>query len=228
MEELDKEKLDKGNLFGDSVKLVDMPDGKTYLWPSYDIETVRYLSRFSNTPTNISQHVDHCGTMVQAGGNCGYYIKLFAEKFETVYTFEPDALNFLCLTANTHGLDNVIKFQGCVGNEKSLISTKRNDRQSGSTHVGEDPGKVPTFLIDELGLESCDLIQLDTEGFEYFGLLGAQQTIEKFRPVITIEWCQPWAARYGVTYEMITDFLTPYGYQRIAKYDADQVFKVVK
>lgn len=228
MEELDKEKLHKGNLFGDLIKLVDMPDGETYLWPAYDFETAEYLSRFSSTPTDITQHVDHCGTMVQAGGNCGYYVKLFAEKFETVYTFEPESLNFLCLTANTYNLDNVIKFQGCVGNEKKLISTQRNDQQSGSTHIAEESGKVPTFFIDELGLESCDLIQLDTEGFEYFGLLGARQTIEKFRPVIAIEWCEPWAARYGVSYEMITEFLEPYGYQQIARYDADRVFKVVK
>lgn len=221
--------LDKSNLFEGSVDIVDMPDGRKYAWPSTDTETKLYLSRYSDTPKNIAQHVDHCGTMVQAGGNCGYYVKLFAERFETVYTFEPESLNFLCLTLNTHDLNNVIKFQACVGNERKLISTQCDDSQGcGSTHISAEAGKVPTMLIDELGLESCDLIQLDTEGFEYFGLLGAKQTIEKFRPVIVIEWSKSWAARYGVTYEMITNFLQPYGYERIAKYDADLVFKVAK
>lgn len=220
--------LDKENLFEGLVDIVDMPDGKKYAWPSYDTKTKQYLSRYSSTPANIAQHVDYCGTMVQAGGNCGYYVKLFAERFETVYTFEPELLNFLCLTLNTHDLNNVIKFQACVGNEKKLVKTECNDNQCGSTHISADAGKVPTMLIDELGLESCDLIQLDTEGFEYFGLLGAKQTIEKFLPVIVIEWCTPWAARYGVTYDMVTDFLHPYGYERIAKYDADLVFKVKK
>jgi FkbM family methyltransferase len=210
----------------DILKIVDMPDGGKYFWPAYDNETQRYLAKYSSTPDNIMRHVDHCGTMVQAGGNCGYYIKMFAEKFDTVYTFEPDPVNFLCLTANTHKMNNVIKIQACVGNEKKLLATNCNDAQCGSTHVGKETGIIPTFLIDELGLESCDLIQLDTEGFEYFALLGAKNTIEKFKPVLAIEWCEPWAARYGITYSMLMDFLTPYGYERIAKYDADQVFKV--
>jgi FkbM family methyltransferase len=221
--------LDKSNLFEGLVDIVDMPDGRKYAWPSNDTETKLYLSRYSDTPKNIVQHVDHCGTIVQAGGNCGYYVKLFAERFETVYTFEPESLNFLCLTLNTHDLNNVIKFQACVGNEKKLISTQCDNSQGcGSTHISAEAGKVPTMLIDDLGLESCDLIQLDTEGFEYFGLLGAKQTIEKFRPVIVIEWSKSWAARYDVTYEMITNFLQPYGYEKIAKYDADLVFKVAK
>jgi FkbM family methyltransferase len=223
---IDNTNINDPDLFSDSVKIVDMPDGRKYLWPAYDTQTVKYLSRFTSTPDNISQHVDRRGTMVQAGGNCGYYVKLFAEQFETVYTFEPESLNFLCLTANTYNMDNVIRLQACVGNEKKLLKTQCDDKQCGSTHISADAGKVPTLLIDELGLESCDLIQLDTEGFEYFGLLGAKQTIKKFLPVIVIEWCTPWAERYGVTYEMVTDFLAPYGYEKIARYDADIVFKI--
>lgn len=212
----------------DDIELITMPDGGYYVWPKYDTETKEYLGRYSDSPAKISSHVDNRGIVVQAGGNCGYYVKKFAEMFDTVYTFEPDPLNFICLTINTNLHKNVYRYQACVGDQHQIVSMDTLDDQCGAMHVGKTQGLVPTLMIDDLNLPGCDLIQLDTEGFEYFGLLGAQQTIEKFLPVIAVEWCAPWAERYDVTYEMITKFLEPYGYQQIARYDADRVFKVVK
>ena len=81
-----------------------------------------------------------------------------------------------------------------------------------------------SFKIDDLELDRCDLIQLDTEGYEYFGLLGAEATISKFKPVISIEWHEPWAQRYGVKFEMIQAFLDRYGYKHVATHATDLVY----
>ncbi|MCX7098690.1 MAG: FkbM family methyltransferase [Methylococcales bacterium] len=50
--------------------------------------------------------------------------------------------------------------------------------------------KVTTIdaLIQELGLDRLDFIKMDVEGGEKKALLGAMQTLERFRPVLLIEW----------------------------------------
>ena len=164
--------------------------------------------------------------MVQAGGNCGQYVKQYAKYFKTVYTFEPDPLNFVCLTLNSP--DNVVKSQSCVGNEKKFIALEpfkhpSHDYHNGGIHVSGQ-GTLPTTIIDELDLPACDLIQLDIEGYEYFALLGAIKTIEKYHPVIVVEWFEAWAARYGVTSDMFTQFFANLGYKQVWTMQGDLVF----
>jgi FkbM family methyltransferase len=166
-------------------------------------------------------HVDSPGIMVQAGGNCGQYIRQFSQRFDTVYTFEPDPLNFLCLTLNCG--NNVIKTQACLGNDKNFVNINRKS-DAGAIHV-DGPGNVPTVRIDDMDLPGCDLIQLDIEGYEYFALQGAVNTIEQYHPVIMVEWYEPWAQRYGVDKTTFNKFFSDRGYQEIMHEHSDTVYK---
>jgi hypothetical protein len=67
-------------------------------------------------------------------------------------------------------------------------------------------GLVPLIALDDLRfmavddgltLPSIDLIYLDVEGHEMHALIGAHQTIKKFRPVICFE-DKGLSERYGV------------------------------
>jgi FkbM family methyltransferase len=125
---------------------------------------------------------------VQAGGYCGVFPRLLAESFHTVYTFEPDPLNFFCLTLNCQ-TDNVIKANGALGNVYGLVDIVRTNPHNKGMNVVKvsETSSIPTYRIDDLGLKECDLIALDTEGYEYEILRGASSTIDWFRPVITVE-----------------------------------------
>jgi FkbM family methyltransferase len=200
-------------------------------WPRYDQTTWHMLHNHPIEQTffdELLSHIPQRRVMVQAGGNCGQYVKQYAKMFDTVYTFEPDSLNFLCLTLNCPG--NVIKTQACVGNEKKFVDLDphhgNNGDESGGIHVG-GTGAIPTVVIDDLNLAACDLIQLDVEGYEYFSLLGAKQTIEKYHPVIIVEWYAPWANRYGVDIDTFQKFFNDLGYQSIINQDSDIVYKFV-
>jgi len=169
----------------------------------------------------LMTHVTGNGIVVQAGGNCGQYVRQFSQRFDTVYTFEPDPINFLCLTLNCG--NNVIKTQACVGNERKFINLDRG-HDSGAIHVS-GPGNIPTVIIDDLNLPACDLIQLDIEGYEFFALQGAQRTIEKYHPLLMIEWYEPWAQRYGTNKTMLDNFLNNAGYSKILSHKSDIVYK---
>lgn len=73
------------DLLSEDIELVNMKDGRTYVWPKYDHETRRYLNKYDNSPTKIADYVENRGIMVQAGGNCGYYVKSL-QKYLTLCT----------------------------------------------------------------------------------------------------------------------------------------------
>lgn len=124
--------------------------------------------------------------VVQAGGNCGLYPKLFAKYFKRVYTFEPDALNFHCLVNNCQE-DNIIKINAALGDTNKLVGINNGCKVNTGAYTINEKGYIPTFTIDQLALDACDLIQLDIEGYEVFAIKGALETIRKFKPVISME-----------------------------------------
>ena len=200
------------------------PELKNLWWPQYDWSMWDYMHEYRITPEffdELMTHVTGNGVMVQAGGNCGQYVKQFSQRFETVYTFEPDPINFLCLTLNCG--NNVIKTQACVGNERKFVNIDRG-HDSGAIHVS-GLGNIPTVIIDDMNLPGCDLIQLDIEGYELFALQGAKRTIEKYHPLLMIEWYEPWAERYSTNKTMLDNFLNNVGYSKILSHKSDIIYK---
>ena len=62
------------------------------------------------------------------------------------------------------------------------------------------------ITIDSLQLEACDFIKIDVEGFEYFVIKGAIQTIQKYKPVIFYE------ENYKINSQSTTELLKSIGY----------------
>lgn len=163
------------------------------------------------------RHTKKFNVVVQAGGYCGIFPRLLSQLFSVVYTFEPDPMNFHCLVMNCP-IDNVIKIQGALGDKHEMVSIIRNhERNRGMNTVRSTKGSmVPTFRIDDMMLPECDLIQLDTEGYEYKILLGAMNTIETFKPTIIVE----------DTNSSIEDFLFQYDYRKCDVSHRDTVYAI--
>jgi FkbM family methyltransferase len=139
--------------------------------------------------TKYFEHVRKFDTIVTAGANCGMYVRFYAKMFKHVYAFEPNPLSFHCMVMNNQ-YDNVVKLNAALGGSPGLVDLNRSDTSNIGTHsIKKEPGelKIPTITIDSLALESCDLIQLDVEGFESNVIEGAMHTIMKFKPVIVAE-----------------------------------------
>jgi FkbM family methyltransferase len=182
------------------------------------------MQAYPNLPFEIAEYVTNKQVMIQAGGNCGFYPKKYASIFETVYTFEPEWLNFYCLSRNVTE-PNVIKAQACLGSKPSLVNLSVNEKNRGKTHISGS-GKYPVYLIDNLALTVCNLIHLDIEGYEYFALLGAVDTIKKCKPVIVVEMWDKLDSRFGENLNQKTEqFLEKLGYKFITTlHESDKVF----
>ena len=157
---------------------------------------------------------------MQAGGNVGVLPALLADHFRSVLTFEPDPNNFACLDANVKA-QNVRKIQAGLGEGVYKTCMTRQHGNSGASFIG-DGVKVRITTIDDLDLSSCDLICLDVEGYELKALMGARDTIARFRPVIVLE-DKGHSTRYGVPQGHVIEWLILGFDYRVAESDGTDV-----
>lgn len=128
-------------------------------------------------------------SVVQAGGCAGLWPIALAQYFNTVFTFEPQADNFRCLLQNIHGHGNIYAYQGALGAALGKIGLMRTQAGAGLWRVtGEGD-------ISMVTLDSCvryrtmvDALVLDVEGSELEALQGAEQTIDRCRPLLWFEF----------------------------------------
>lgn len=193
------------------------------LWRKDDVDLTTYniLKNETELLEIVKPYLNGNKVVIQAGGNCGMQVIKFAEFFDTVYTFEPDPVNFHCLVNNLN-YNNVIKLQCCLGDSHKLVSMNKLEGATGGFYVNQNFGNIPTLRVDDLNLSSCDFIQLDVEGYQLFALRGAINTIQKFKPVISIEL--DWVERYNFSHKDIINFLINLGYEKVSSYTSDHIY----
>ncbi len=65
--------------------------------------------------------------------------------------------------------------------------------------------------LDSFDLTNVDFIKIDTEGYEYFVLKGAEKTIKRDHPVIVVEQKESTKDRYGLQFEQAVTLLKSWG-----------------
>lgn len=142
---------------------------------------------------------------MDVGAHIGHFTYNALPVFKNIVAFEPRPLNFECLDRNVRARVEQIRkkpksvrlFQAAVGDvqmhkPKAWFTDPSNGKNSGAWEIAlEDNGgqEIPTdFLtIDALQLNDCDLIKIDTQGWESRVLKGAEKTIEACKPVLIVE-----------------------------------------
>lgn len=188
-------------------------------WPERDVHCRQVV--FDRTK-DMELALDLCkgrSIAVQAGGNAGVWPTWLANRFQTVYTFEPDAENFRCLAINCP--DNVIKLQSAVGYVRQCIDLHRDPVNCGAYYV-ESVGNIPVLRIDDLELPGCDLMVLDVEGMEMDAIQGAMLTIQENHPVIMYE-DKGLSEKYGVGRGDIERRMAEFGYKVVHRIKRDVI-----
>lgn len=142
---------------------------------------------------------DPAGVVLDVGANIGTTSAVFSQHVPSgqVYAFEPGPSVFSALKANValNGLNNVSPLNLAVAAKSGTV---RFFEDAAYGHITTD-GRgcdVPAVSIDDFvmsrALKRVDFIKIDVEGFESGVLEGAAQTIERFAPIIHMEfnlWC---------------------------------------
>ncbi len=162
-------------------------------------------------------------TAIQAGGNVGIYPVAMAQKFNRVYTVEPDAANYKALIINTINQPKVIIQQAAFGKKHGKAAIDQIIPDNIGAHQIKEGNEFDVLPIDSLGVIDCDLLQLDVEGSEHEALLGAVSTIEASWPVITLE-LKGHGQRYGYTDNDTINLLADMGYKIADRVNRDVIF----
>ena len=163
--------------------------------------------------------------MVDVGANVGYYSLLAGKRTKKVYAIEPEELNFSILKKNAQssGLKNVELIKAAAGDRQGRVVIKRSKVNPGAHKVVGSGGEIKMIRLDDLIKEKVDVIKIDVEGMEAEVIKGARNLIEKWKPIIFLEYGVNdrdkkmieflrqvygsifWIDEYGQTYRKISD-----------------------
>jgi FkbM family methyltransferase len=161
-------------------------------------------------------------TVLDVGANTGFYSLLAGHAGATVLAFEPipSIANILEGNLRNNGLLNVHVFRCAVSNVSGRVRMFLPKADHGLIETGASLN--PEFQSDhsaEIDVEVCtvdqvsedhqiDLIKIDVESLEEKVLNGAQRTIARCRPIISVEILSDNSvlARWGseIDYKLVT------------------------
>lgn len=190
-----------------------------WVWRGTDLGTFEQIAAdWADSHVQKMLNISRRRTVIQAGGNMGMYPRLLADWFDTVYTFEPEPLNFFCL-ANNCQRSNIVKFQGFLADGigfHGFSFPSYPDANAGEFGMVLNRGYIPSFAVDAFDFEDVDLIWLDVEGSEILALHGAEETIKKCRPVLMIE--------NGDVFAPVKEFMEKMDYKMVDKSIRDCIY----
>ena len=129
---------------------------------------------------------------VDCGGYTGDTIEAFLKavdnKFKHIYSFEPDERNFKILTKYVEGLeqkDKIKAIKAGVYYKSSVFYLQGEEMAIACTNEATDR-KVEVCAIDDVVKFAPTYIKMDIETFETYALLGAMESIIKYKPKLAI------------------------------------------
>lgn len=205
-----------------------------YYLPSEDSYFVPLLSQGGGFQIDhleaALEYVEDWRCAVDGGAHVGTWTSRLAQTFDEVHAFEPAADTFECLQRNlaghTHHKAAVMLHKFALGQVDGLCSVVEDVTRPGNTgarFIQMGRGEAPVMTLDSLSLSAVGFVKLDLEGYEYFALLGAVQTLLKCRPVVLVEE-KGFGARYDVPAFAASEFLQRLGARRVRQIGKDHVF----
>lgn len=174
------------------------------------------------------KHVRAWDVAVDVGSHVGFWSSEMAQRFKTVYAFEPSPVTYDCFLKNMADCDNVIARNVAVGDQPGrcrMQSDSLREENSGSAYIVLDQGDIEIVRLDDLGIPACDLLKVDVEGYELRVLQGAKGLIRAHWPVIIMECTdRKFHRRFGIPIDQAQVWLKKNGYREVWASRPDKVF----
>jgi FkbM family methyltransferase len=161
----------------------------------------------------VLKHIKEGDTVIDAGSFIGDHTIAYCQAVGitgTVIAVEPNQEALKCLSHNLGNTKCNLKVlrNYLTDDITKTASVVSNQNAGASTLALSDAGDVLPTTIDSWKLERCDFIKMDIEGFEAKALMGAAETIKKFKPILLIEVNEGALNKQGHTADDIFEQLT--------------------
>lgn len=186
-----------------------------------------YYGGHTNSQLNIvkryiSKYPLRNRVMIDVGAHIGTTMLPYSRLFSRVYGFEPNKESFdLCLKNIEYNNVTNCSVENCAVLNKKIVGgpVQHNTCNSGCFYFKEDTtgiAGIPSKILDEDDrLINVDFIKIDTEGAEYYVILGALDIIKKYKPLIQAEMNGLCEQNFGIPLFLVIDLLKSLGYQNI-------------
>jgi FkbM family methyltransferase len=155
----------------------------------------------------------------------------------TLYSFEPFKQSYKCLSDNIelNGLKNVRTFNVALSNVSGSSVLNTSAGHNGLHTLGETPMRFDDVVPVEIQTRTLDeyfhdadrplhFLKIDTEGWEFHVLEGGRKTLEKYKPVIQLEWVPVNMKQCGVSEEELREFLKSLRYKEVSMSGEEKLF----
>jgi FkbM family methyltransferase len=169
------------------------PDGKIY-----ESESIK---KFFNCIEMYWPSTDRHLNIVDVGAQIGTY-SLYAKFLPSCnfFSFEPTQKSYDILNEHLaiNNITNVKTFKMGISDKVGTATLNTSKNHNGLHTLGETPLRfddvekmtIETTTLDEMFKNiRIDLLKIDVEGWEAFVLIGGQNVIRQYKPLIQIEWC---------------------------------------
>tara|TARA_B100000900_G_scaffold70796_1_gene56114 strand:- start:999 stop:1736 length:738 start_codon:yes stop_codon:yes gene_type:complete len=205
---------------------------------SHSLKSIFY--RYHSDKINIiKQLMPRPEVVIDVGAHAGQVSKMISRAFSKkvkIIAIEPGlyARFILRLSIFFNRLNNIDVLPFAVSDEQgfsflNIPEKRKNSLGFGLSHMSNnhedftdrnfkthyDYVSVTTIdkIVNDLELQSVDFIKIDIEGFEYKALLGANETLKKYKPIIYIELQRHSLARNDDSLDDLYKFLRDLGYK---------------
>jgi FkbM family methyltransferase len=159
----------------------------------YEPETIQFMiSNFNH------------GDIVHAGTYFGDFLPALSSACPTgskIWAFEPNIENYRCagITLNINNITNVVLANDGLGAHSSILPIIVSDDKGlplggGSSFLSHGIEDAQSELANIVAIDDVvdsnrlvSVIQLDVEGYEKEALIGALETINRWKPIIILE-----------------------------------------
>jgi FkbM family methyltransferase len=174
------------------MRIIEKPYGKIALNNESEDPVIQHLRNSnvifdSHVVDEIIKYSSKDKTIIDVGAYIGEQIVYYANFYKNVVCFEPIEVNYNNLLKNLelNEIKNVEAFNFGLSDENSM-SNIQSSGANASFHKSIT-GNFQLKRLDSLNLQNCDVIKIDCESFDYNVLVGAVETIKRFRPIIIFE-----------------------------------------
>lgn len=157
---------------------------------------------------------------IDIGAHVGLWSMHLEKMFDHVWAFEPIEDHIKCFRKNTEKA-HLIGMAVGMNTETVFIDTEPGS--SGNSCVADKGEATEMCRIDDLEFEYVDFMKLDCEGYEWFALNGAEETIKRCRPVIIVEQKKDFATKYDLHPKQAVQYLKGLGYKEKEVISGDHI-----
>ena len=191
-----------------------LPDGETHLqaWMTRVNRRVGVDGRLTYQYEKYEAALALCTerrVAIDVGAHVGLWSYWMARDFKSLFAFEPMPAHQECWRVNMAGLENAALFAYALGAQDGMADLVTSPTSSGDTYVRPADSaeraamQVPIRRLDGIaGWGGVDLLKIDCEGFEYFVVQGAVETLATNSPVVVVEQKPQHATRFGLKHQL--------------------------